>query len=107
MVRQDVQPPTHYPVHSCYLTRARTHALSLSLSHNTDRWRSTLHRVIVKGIQGARRQSIAYFCNVNGDCLVDPRDLIPDETPHYPPITAWEHLIKKHLASMGHEEKEE
>ena len=84
----------------------------------TDRWRSTLHRVVVKP-PGARRQSIAYFCNVNGDCIVDPRDLFVNNKnknkntdhgeeeqqqhqPLYPPITAMEHLMSKHLASMGH-----
>ena len=73
----------------------------LSHTHtHTDRWRSTLHRVVVKG-HGARRQSIAYFCNMNADCVVDPKDLDPEQSSHYPPITAKEHLMSKHLASMG------
>lgn len=73
-----------------------------------DRWSSTLHRVVVQGT-GARRQSIAYFCNVNPDCVVDPADLTSSgdtdtPPPHYSPITAKEHLMSKHLASMGQEE---
>mmetsp|Transcript_23456 Transcript_23456/g.50839 ORF Transcript_23456/g.50839 Transcript_23456/m.50839 type:complete len:138 (+) Transcript_23456:689-1102(+) len=71
-----------------------------------DRWLSTLHRVVVTKEDAERRQSIAYFCNVNGDCMVDPRDLLTGKdseatTPKYQPISAKEHLMAKHLASMG------
>lgn len=50
-----------------------------------------------------RRQSIAYFVNTNGDCLVDPKDLHPDDDPKYPPISALDHLMSKHLKAMGTE----
>ena len=48
-----------------------------------------------------RRQSIAYFVNVNGDCVVDPQEVVPHAHSKYPPITAKQHLMAKHLASMG------
>lgn len=72
-----------------------------------DEWVSTLHRVIIPKsfYQNAtqntiieRRQSIAYFCNLNGDAIVEPMGNNP---PKYPPITAKEHLMAKHLASMS------
>jgi isopenicillin N synthase-like dioxygenase len=74
-----------------------------------DVWISTLHRVVIPPIGdeeeryrgGGRRNSIAYFVNVNGDCLVDPADIRPDETPKYAPISAEVHLMTKYLKSMG------
>ena len=62
---------------------------------------STLHRVIVPEEDAERRQSIAYFVNVNGDYIVDTRDMDPSVEPKYPPISAREHLMVKHAASMG------
>ena len=56
------------------------------------------------------RYSMAYFVNINGDALVEPlrmkEDNDNDSNTHaqkvkYPPITAKEHLMAKHLASMG------
>ena len=78
-----------------------------------DRWLSTLHRVVVTEEDAQRRQSMAFFCNVNGDCICDPRDLFvmgqedKDEEAKYDPISAKEHLMKKHLASMGISSAEE
>jgi isopenicillin N synthase-like dioxygenase len=59
-----------------------------------DQWVSTLHRVIPGP---KRRQSIAYFVNINGDSIVSP--LTP--STKYPPIRASDHLMAKHLRSMG------
>lgn len=71
----------------------------------SDKWVSTLHRVVLPPLDGAehRRQSMAFFCNVAGDTLVVPMATCVDaEHPaRYPPITAREHLMAKHLASMG------
>jgi len=71
-----------------------------------DKWVSTLHRVMnppdeKKG--KARRQSIAFFHNINHDHLVEtiPTCLSADGKSKYQPITAWDHLIEKHLASVG------
>lgn len=89
-----------------------------------DRWRSTLHRVIIPpnqnlsydGRTGAsagaeRRQSMAYFVNVRNDAIVTPLETCvgsgdgDDEgrtsKPKYQPIRAGEYLMRKHLASTG------
>jgi isopenicillin N synthase-like dioxygenase len=69
-----------------------------------DVWISTLHRVIIPpGEETHRRNSIAFFVNVNGDCVVDPADTRPHETPKHTPITAEVHLMTKYLKSMGTE----
>lgn len=68
-----------------------------------DEWISTLHRVVVADDGGQRRQSMAFFVNMNGDAVIEP---IPscvdaDRPPKYKTVTAGEHLMAKHLASMG------
>jgi isopenicillin N synthase-like dioxygenase len=64
-----------------------------------DRWRSTLHRVVVPPAElaAARRQSIAFFHNANWDTLIEciPSCLQPGESPRYAPVTAGEHLMAK------------
>jgi len=71
-----------------------------------DKWVSTLHRVVnprdeIIGKQ--RRQSIAFFHNINHDHLVEtiPTCLDSAGRSKYQPITAWDHLMEKHLASVG------
>lgn len=80
--------------------------MSLTAANNgvLDKFVSTLHRVIVPPDEHVdRRQSIAFFCNVNGDTIVSPFETCVDQSTgaKYPPITAKEHLMSKHLASMG------
>jgi isopenicillin N synthase-like dioxygenase len=55
-----------------------------------------------------RRYSMAFFVNINGDTVVEPLDSCrsmddddDDDKKKYPPITAKDHLMAKHLASMG------
>ncbi|CAB9507350.1 Probable 2-oxoglutarate-dependent dioxygenase [Seminavis robusta] len=79
-----------------------------------DKWVSTLHRVVVVPTSGAdggaqRRQSIAYFCNVNGDTPVEtlPTCIDEDHPLKYPKVLAKDHLMAKHLASMRHGEPSE
>ena len=65
-----------------------------------DRWRSTLHRVVVPRAEiaaTARRQSIAFFHNANWDAVIEciPSCLAPGESPRYAPVTAGEHLMSK------------
>jgi isopenicillin N synthase-like dioxygenase len=48
-----------------------------------------------------KRYSMAYFVNINGDTLVEPLCQNDFETPKYPPISARDHLMAKHLASMS------
>jgi isopenicillin N synthase-like dioxygenase len=65
-----------------------------------------LHRVIIPPAgdeeeKHSRRNSIAFFVNVNGDCVVDPADIRPGEKPKHAPIAAEVHLMTKYLKSMG------
>lgn len=65
-----------------------------------DRWRSTLHRVVVPpaGVAAtSRRQSIAFFHNANWDTVIEciPSCLAGGESPRYAPVTAGEHLMSK------------
>jgi isopenicillin N synthase-like dioxygenase len=69
-----------------------------------DRWQSTLHRVInpPTGASWGRRQSIAFFYNLNPDAKVSmlvTKDTENEESK-YPPIVAGDFLMEKHLASM-------
>lgn len=83
-----------------------------------DRWRSTLHRVIAVAdknesdenngsgsgrFQSARRQSIAFFVNMNGSARIVPFDSCVDEEhpSQYNAVKASEHLILRHSQSMG------
>lgn len=64
-----------------------------------DRWRSTLHRVIVPP---ERRQSIAFFHNANWDAVIEclPACLGAGESPRYRPIQAGPHLMDKFRATV-------
>jgi isopenicillin N synthase-like dioxygenase len=78
-----------------------------------DEWRSTMHRVInppaAKGDnedepqRNNRRQSIAFFHNINGDVLVEcfPSCQSPEHPSKYAPVLAGEYLMMKHEAAMG------
>lgn len=76
-----------------------------------DKWISTLHRVAMPSTNAMeRRYSMAYFVNVNGDTLIEPltscRDDGDDDSANGDnaknhKITAGEHLMAKHLASMS------
>jgi len=70
-----------------------------------DRWLSTPHQVVNPPQELAarsRRQSIAYFCNINMDaqvqCIATCRG---DTGPKYDPITAGEWLMRKHLQTVA------
>jgi isopenicillin N synthase-like dioxygenase len=72
-----------------------------------DKWVSTLHRVILPNGPVARRQSMAFFVNVNGDTIIEPLSTCvtadhPAKPEYATPITARQHVMAKHLASMGH-----
>jgi isopenicillin N synthase-like dioxygenase len=65
-----------------------------------DRWRSTLHRVVVPAEPPWRdcdRQSIAFFHNANWDAVIEclPGCAEPGVAPTYPPVTAGRHLMDK------------
>ena len=65
-----------------------------------DKWQSTLHQVInpPSGSNWGRRQSIAFFYNLNPDAVVT---VLGNEEPKYEPIIAGDFLMQKHLASMA------
>ena len=78
-----------------------------------DKWTSTLHRVVATNnnasdragdglFKSARRQSIAFFVNMNGNTTVSPLETCVDEAhpSKYGPIKASEHLIQRHNQSM-------
>eukprot|EP00742_Colponemidia_sp_Colp-10_P000605 GILJ01000661.1.p1 GENE.GILJ01000661.1~~GILJ01000661.1.p1 ORF type:complete len:360 (-),score=46.25 GILJ01000661.1:164-1195(-) len=68
-----------------------------------DKWVSTLHRVVPPpaGVTASRRQSMAFFHNINHDHLVEciSTCVTPQRPAKYPPKPAWEILMEKHLAS--------
>ena len=70
-----------------------------------DKWVSTLHRVAMPSTNAfEQRKSIAFFCNVNGDTVIEPLQSCrtdDDVDKQYPPVTARQHLMAKHLASMS------
>ena len=81
-----------------------------------DKWKSTLHRVVAESQkselgeshhtrESIRRQSIAFFVNMNGSALIETLSscLNENETSRYQPIEASDYLIKRHAQSMGQE----
>ena len=72
-----------------------------------DMWVSTLHRVVnpigEEELCKRRRQSIAFFQNINADYNVSciPSCASAENPARYPDIKAWDHLMEKHLASVG------
>ena len=71
-----------------------------------DKWVSTLHRVVPPPMdagRSCRRQSMAFFHNINADHVVEciPTCKSADNPAKYAPITAFDHLMEKHLASIG------
>ena len=69
-----------------------------------DRWRSTLHRVVVPPAQptgsdhrSTRRQSMAFFHNANVDARIEViPTCVPDgETARHEPVIAGPHLMSK------------
>lgn len=67
-----------------------------------DRWVSTRHRVVTHDTK-ARRQSMAFFHNLNGDQVVEciPTCTSADNPVKYPPIGAWDLLMQKHSAAVA------
>lgn len=63
-----------------------------------DRWRSTMHRVVVPAKTG-RRLSIPFFHNANWDA--DVECIVADgDAPKYPPVTAGHHLMEKFRSTI-------
>ena len=78
-----------------------------------EKWLSTLHQVVIPNLEISvdnssekvitkRRQSIAFFHNLNKDAEV--KVLVKDELneiPKYEPIIAGDFLMQKHLAATS------
>jgi isopenicillin N synthase-like dioxygenase len=69
-----------------------------------DRWRSTLHRVVIPDGDNAEtaRQSMAFFHNANWDAVIEclPTCASADDPPRYPLVTAGRHLMEKFRATQ-------
>jgi isopenicillin N synthase-like dioxygenase len=63
-----------------------------------DRWRSTIHRVIVPE---RRRQSIAFFHNANWDAIIECLEPCRGDGPKYAPIAAGPHLMHKFRSTVN------
>lgn len=65
-----------------------------------DRWRSTMHRVVVPpGGHGRRRLTMPFFHNANWDALVEC--IVDDgESPRYAQVTAGAHLMAKFRSTV-------
>ena len=63
-----------------------------------DRWRSTLHRVVLAPGAGPRL-SIPFFHNANWDARIECI-LADGESPKHPPITAGHHLMEKYRSTV-------
>lgn len=73
-----------------------------------DKWRSTRHRVVVKTEAPAkRRQSLAYFHNLNPDAMVRtlPSCVSADCPDKYNDVRANDYLMMKHFSAMGYTKK--
>jgi isopenicillin N synthase-like dioxygenase len=71
-----------------------------------DRWRSTLHRVVVPPADAGRdceRFSMAFFHNANWDAVIEcvPTCASPDEPARYAPVTAGRHLMDKFRSTQS------
>ena len=71
-----------------------------------DRWKSTLHRVVVPPRDVDRdcsRQSMAFFHNANWDAVIDclPTCVDDGDVARHPPITAGRHLMDKFLSTQA------
>ena len=73
-----------------------------------DRWRSTLHRVVVPPAASgpSRRQSMAFFHNANYHARVEclPTCLEPGERPRHLPVVAGPHLQAKFRRAVGRDD---
>ena len=66
-----------------------------------DRWRSTMHRVVVpSGDTGRRRISIPFFHNANWDARIECITAA-GESPRYPPVLAGQHLMAKFRSTVA------
>ncbi|MEM9515813.1 MAG: 2-oxoglutarate and iron-dependent oxygenase domain-containing protein [Actinomycetota bacterium] len=64
-----------------------------------DRWRSTMHRVVVPPVPAPRRLTMPFFHNANWDARIEC--IVRDgEPPRYRPTTAGRHLMDKFRSTV-------
>jgi isopenicillin N synthase-like dioxygenase len=72
---------------------------------SNDRWRSTLHRVVIPPSEalGTRRLSIGFFHVPIADAVIEclPNCSGPDNPPEYPPVTSGNHKRGKFARANG------
>jgi len=57
---------------------------------------STLHRVVNPiGAKNKSRYSIPFFVQPNKEWVIDSKDVLPDESRVYPPITSLDYLVQR------------
>ncbi len=67
---------------------------------SNNRLPSTKHRVRNSGNDA--RYSIAMFYDPNPQSVVDPAELLPNETPQFPPVSAAEYILSRNKKSFAH-----
>ena len=70
---------------------------------SNNRLPSTKHRV--RNVSSAARYSIAMFYDPNPGAVVDPRELLPAETPKFPPVQAAEYILGRNQGAFSHYQK--
>lgn len=66
-----------------------------------DRWRSTMHRVVVPDSGGSvRRLTMPFFHNANWDALIEPI-IESGEPAHYDPVAAGPYLMSKFRSTVA------
>ncbi len=67
---------------------------------SNDRWRSTMHRVVVpEGAHGRRRLTMPFFHNADWDARIECITA-EDKRPKYEPVTAGAHLMAKFRSTV-------
>lgn len=79
--------------------------LIINIGDLLERWSnnklpSTKHRV--RNINAEARYSIAMFYDPNPGAVVDPRDLLPDETAKFQPVTSAEYILGRNKGAFEH-----
>lgn len=67
---------------------------------------STLHRVVTpNGVNGKKsRYAIPFFVQPNKEWVIDSKDVLPDQSRVYPPITSLDYLVQR-LESTYYEQE--
>jgi len=58
---------------------------------------STLHRVVTPNGENRNksRYAIPFFVQPNKECVIDSKDVLPDQSRVYPPITSLDYIVQR------------